>query len=274
MVTERPTTAEAVSKQLLQFEIEKTHKSLFETGKSLGTAFLTYLSLVALTALLVYGRVEDTVEVPLLSVKVNKDLAAAITILLCQVVQIWVISLMVLRSSLTDLLSDQLKERFDRGSLESWYLQYPSPFHSIQFLINGLPDKPSAFISWLLSLAYSLIVAFLPIFLSYVIVRNAQFPASLKYPWLVTNTILNFSVMIGISRASLRIYYAEKRVQTRTRLFSELTRLDERTKEVNEQLRRGQELREEIQKLQEKSSANETKIRGMTRPPRGDVKRH
>jgi len=95
----KPAEGGSELKELLKFEIDKTHESLFETGKSLGTAFLTYLSLVALTALLVYGKVEDTVEVPFLFVKVSKELAAAITVLLCQIVQIWLISLMNWQSS-------------------------------------------------------------------------------------------------------------------------------------------------------------------------------
>ena len=133
--------------ELLQFEIDKTHESLFETGKSLGTAFVTYLLLVAVTALLMYGRVEENVELPLLSVKVGKDLAAAVTVVLCQIVQIWLISLMNLRSSLTDRLNFQLRDRFDRGSLESWYLQYPSPFQSVLFLMTAIPGKFGDFMS-------------------------------------------------------------------------------------------------------------------------------
>jgi hypothetical protein len=61
----KPPEGEPVSNELLQFEIDKTHESLFETGKSPGTAFVTYLLLAAVTALLVYGRVEENVELPL-----------------------------------------------------------------------------------------------------------------------------------------------------------------------------------------------------------------
>ena len=243
-ITEPP-EAEAVLNELLQFEIEKTHETLFETGKSMGTAFVTYLSLVALTALLVYGRVEDSVELPLLSVKVNKDLAAAVTVLLCQIVQIWVISLMNLSLSLIDLLNYQLRQRFDRGSLESWHLQYPSPFHSVQFLINAIPGKFGDFMGWLLSATYSFIVAFFPIGLSYVIAGRANFPASLKYPWFITNTILNFSVMFGMTVAVVQLYRAETRVRTRTRLYSEL---DKTVKEVAAQ---AQEVQEQWQEVQE-----------------------
>jgi hypothetical protein len=98
------------SNEWLTFELEKTHQTLFQAGKALGKAFLTYLSLISLTALLVYGRnIEDSVSVPLLGLKVNKDLAAAITLLLCQVVQIWVISLLVQTSTLTKPLYQSVK---------------------------------------------------------------------------------------------------------------------------------------------------------------------
>jgi len=136
------------------------------------------------------------------------------------------------------LLNDKLKERFDRASLESWYLQYPSPFDSVRFLIKALPGKPGTFVAWSLALAYSFIVAFLPIGLSYAIVRTANFPVSLKYPWLITNTMLNFCVMVGITGALVQRHRAERRIQSRTRSLSELTRkLQELAAELQEHKR-------------------------------------
>jgi len=248
-MTPEPSEAKSLVNELLQFEIDKTHESLFEAGKSLGTAFVTYLSLVALTALLVYGRVEDNVELPLLSIKVSKDLAAAVTLLLSQIFQIWLISLMNLRSYLGFRLNDQLRQRFDRGSLELWHLQYPSPFDSVQFLLNAIPGKGGDFVSWLLMAAYSFIVAFVPIGLSYIIARNANFPASLKYPWLITNTLLNFSVMVGITRAAFQLRFAETRVRTRARLYSEI---DETKRDVEETKRQAEELLRQTEENQKK----------------------
>jgi hypothetical protein len=245
-MTPKPPEEQAVLNELLRFEIDKTHQSLFETGKSLSTAFVTYLSLVALTVLLVYGKVEDNVQLPLLSIKVSKDLAGAVTLLLSQIVQVWLISLMNLRSFLGFLLNDQLKQRFDRGSLDLWYLQYPSPFDSVQFLINAIPGKGGDFVSWLLVTAYSFMVGFVPIGLSYVIARTADFPASLKYPWLITNTVLNLSVMAGMTRAAFQLRFEQTTVRTRTRLYSEI---DERKREVEEMLRKTEDNYKRIQEL-------------------------
>ncbi|HVS80912.1 MAG TPA: hypothetical protein VHE60_04195 [Pyrinomonadaceae bacterium] len=185
--------------ELLKFEIDKTHQALFEAGKLLGTSFLTYLSLLCLTVLLVYGKnVEDSVSVPLLALKVSRGLAAAVTLLLCYVVQIWLISLLVLTTSLSDLLCSQLIDRYQRSTFESWYMQYPSPFQSVQFLINILPGKQSTLVLWVTYIAYSVISAFLPFYLSYIIGKTPNFPAALKTPWAVTITILNSSVIIAM----------------------------------------------------------------------------
>jgi hypothetical protein len=86
--------ADAREKELQKFEIDKTHQALFEGGKSLGTSFLTYLSLLSLTTLLVFGNNvggSEGVAVPLLGLKVSRELAAAISLLLCYVVAIWLL---------------------------------------------------------------------------------------------------------------------------------------------------------------------------------------
>jgi len=204
--------------ELLKFEIDKTHQSLFETGKLLGTALLTYLSLLCLTVLLVYGKnVEDSVSVPLLGLKVGKVLAAAVTLLLCYVVHIWLISLLALRASLSELLLSQLSDRYDRGTFESWYMQYPSPFQSVQFLIEILPGAQSTLVSWTVYLAYAAISGFLPFYLSIVIAKTPNFPGGLKTVWAVTITILNTLVIVAMFGALTEMWKARRLADERQR---------------------------------------------------------
>jgi len=194
------------SDELLTFEVEKTHQTLFQAGKALGKAFLTYFSLLSLTALLVYGRsIEDGVSVPLLGLKVNKDLAAAVTLLLCQLVQIWVISLLVQNTSLTNLFSSQLRERYKRVSDDSWYMQYPSPFHSFQFLLKNTPHKQRPLLTWTVLLGYIAIVMFVPYQLAIAIANGPNFPVALKDRWLTLNTILN--VLVGFAIFTTALYF-------------------------------------------------------------------
>jgi hypothetical protein len=198
------TLADSVAElnDLIKFEIDKTHQALFEAGKSLGTSFLTYLSVLCLTALLVFGTtVEEGVSVPLLGLKVTRDLAAALSLLLCYVVAIWMISLQVLTASLTTRLSTLLEIRYKRSTLDSWYLQYPSPLHSIRYLIDSIPGKYSNVIGWIIYFGYSGVSAFLPLYLSFRIGRSPNFPVSWKATWMYTTTFLNFSVMIATSVA-------------------------------------------------------------------------
>jgi hypothetical protein len=252
-VKSKPPDTGAMANELLRFEIDKTQQSLFEAGKALGTAFLTYLSLLSLTALLIYGKsVEDNVSVPLLTLKLNKDLAAAITLLLCQVVQIWVISLLLMTSSLTDLLCSKLKERYERVTREAWYLQYPSPFHSIQFLIDSLPGKQSTLYGWLIYTTYSIVVAFVPYYLSTVIGRRPNFPPALKTPWILTNTMLNFSVMTAMVGTAIYIWRSGREVvvRPRTKMLSELQELNDKATQLEELLR-------EVQSKQEADSKSE-----------------
>lgn len=67
----------------LDFKLEKTHQAITEIRKMISSALLTYLLLICITALLAFGKgVEDTISAPLLDVKLNKNYAAEITLLL------------------------------------------------------------------------------------------------------------------------------------------------------------------------------------------------
>lgn len=255
-----PSDNASLKNELLDFEIDKTHQTLFAAGKLLGTAFLTYLSLLCLTALLVYGRgMEDSVSVPLLALKVSKDLAAAITVLLCQVVQIWVISLLVLTASLNSRLASKIRERYNSRPADSWHMQYPSLFESVHFLILSLPGKQSTVVSWLVYYLYSAVVAFLPYYLSTRVGQTSTFPAALKYPWVVTNTILNASVMIAIVGAAIYLRKSSQEIDRSEQQRAVNSRLSEMRKvvaqmdaQVEEATRKVEERIRETEELQKK----------------------
>jgi len=270
------------SDELLTFEVEKTHQTLFQAGKALGKAFLTYFSLLSLTALLVYGRsIEDGVSVPLLGLKVNKDLAAAVTLLLCQLVQIWVISLLVQNTSLTNLFSSQLRERYKRVSDDSWYMQYPSPFHSFQFLLKNTPHKQRPLLTWTVLIGYIAIVAFVPYQLARAIANGPNFPVTLKDRWLVVNTILNS--LVGFAIVTTALYFrrsSEERasaelkerrreilVERRSLLASQITDLENRVAEMAE-------LRDKLLAMVQQATDEATKLMDQSQPQTEDSQKN
>ena len=270
------------SDELLTFEVEKTHQTLFQAGKALGKAFLTYFSLLSLTALIVYGRsIEEGVSVPLLGLKVNKDLAAAVTLMLCQLVQIWVISLLVQNTSLTKLFSSQLRERYKRVSDECWYMQYPSPFHSFQFLLKNTPDKQRPLLTWTVVLGYMAIVMFFPYQLARAIANGPNFPVALKDRWLTINTILNF--LVGFAIVTTSLYFRRSSEELATAALKERRReiLVERGSLLTSQITDLEnivaglaERRDKLLAMAEQAADEATKLMDQSQPQTGDSQKN
>jgi len=77
----------------LDFELGKTHQTLFEAGKTYGSAFLTYIFLITVTAVLVFAKgVDGKVSVPLLGLQLEKDWAAGATLILSNISLLWLFS--------------------------------------------------------------------------------------------------------------------------------------------------------------------------------------
>jgi hypothetical protein len=121
-------------KDLLDFEIDKTHDNISEAGKSLNSALLAYFLLIGFTLLLIFspkpaGPAEYP-EVPFLGFKVSQPLAAALSLLLSFFVLYWLYSTLAMHALLIWKLAGLVEERYKQKAPVFWHLGYPSSFYS------------------------------------------------------------------------------------------------------------------------------------------------
>lgn len=118
----------AISKEFQDLVIDKTHQSLSEVGKSIGQAFLTYLLLLSLEALLVFSKgAEGTVAVPLLQLTLSKPYASATILVLSCAVLYWLWTLININAHFTHELDKLFNSRYGLSSGMPWYMNRPSP---------------------------------------------------------------------------------------------------------------------------------------------------
>jgi hypothetical protein len=140
---------------LLDFELGKTHQTIFEAGKTFGSAFLTYALLLSITALLIFGRgVEGKVSVPLLQLQLDKDWAAGTTLVMSNLALLWFFStftylqmleyklwmLLNKRYSVLDNITYRKHLMTSEGTPSLWHLFYPSSYMSLVVPLGVVPD--------------------------------------------------------------------------------------------------------------------------------------
>ena len=126
----------------LDFYIEKTYQSFYESGKIIGHAFITCLLFLSLTAILIYGKgLEDKVSVPFLQLTLSKIYAAVLTLLFSCAAIFWFRVSSLINNRLADELRGVLKKRYDVRIIEygNWSLSYPSILIAIfmSFITRG-----------------------------------------------------------------------------------------------------------------------------------------
>ena len=141
---------EQLEKEFLDFEITSTHATFFEAGKVVGTALLTYLLLVCLSLLLVFGNVKPNQEggssgirVPFLELTVDKPYAAWITLLLGDMSLYWFFSALANELLLGVKLYDLLDKRYKTDWYTNLHLRYPSVFSATFLIILYSPMRLS-----------------------------------------------------------------------------------------------------------------------------------
>lgn len=173
---------QGTTEDLLDFYIDKTYQSFYDSGKQLGKAFLTYLLLICLTALLTYGKVGDgKISVPLLQVSIEKTYAAAATLLLGCVALYW-FSITLLHYI---LLQQKLREFLYRKYQDyksDWHIGYPSPLDSIWRLADS---TNSAIVEWSASIFF-------------IALGISSYILPLFFAWHIAN-ILGLSLLLKIS---------------------------------------------------------------------------
>jgi hypothetical protein len=149
---------EQLQKELEDFEIGKTQETFFETGKQLGTALLTYLLLLCLTTLLVFGNVvpntstEPTaVKIPFLELSVAKPYAAWIILILSDMALYWFFSTAAYELVLAAKLYELMDARYKTGWYTNMHLRYPSVFSASFLITHYLPRRLGGFLSYTMS---------------------------------------------------------------------------------------------------------------------------
>lgn len=140
---------------LLDFELGKTHQTIFEAGKTFGSAFLTYALLLSITALLTFSKgIEGRVSVPLIQLQLDKDWAAGTTLILSNLALFWFFSAFTYLQMLEYKLWTLLNKRYSvldnityrrhlmtsTGVPSLWHLFYPSPYMSLTVPLGIVPD--------------------------------------------------------------------------------------------------------------------------------------
>lgn len=126
------------SNDLLDFMLDKTHQTYYETGRALSHAFLTYLILVSIEILLVFGMgADENVSIPLLQVTLKRQYAAIVMLVLSCLALYWLCSLRILYFQVGYRLFDLMHERYGYPSGNLWFIQYPLPMWAVSPLVKA-----------------------------------------------------------------------------------------------------------------------------------------
>jgi hypothetical protein len=210
MLEQRPNNKGGLAKEYLDFLLEKTYKTYIEAGSNVGKAFLTYLLLISLATLLVFGwgDMENQVKVPFLELSLNKLYAATIILVLSCGALYWFLSTGVLLKMLGFKIRWLIKERYGINKANNWNIDYPSPYRVFinmnaahVGIITGL-----SFMSFFLFLIIS--SSLLPLILAWFIGTSFGFPVKLKL-------LLCLGVFI-LETPSLSMLYSLRRTNIET----------------------------------------------------------
>lgn len=132
------------SNDYLDFMLGKICETYFETGKTISNAFLTYLTLLSVEILLVFGMEGDErVAVPLLQVTLKRSVAAIVVLVLSCLALYWFLSLRSIYSyHLRNKFYELLRERYGQPIEPLWnHIQYPTPLWVIAPLIKTTKNR-------------------------------------------------------------------------------------------------------------------------------------
>ena len=106
-----------VRAKALDFQIEKLHGALVESNKTETIAFLTYATLMLLTAILIFGTtsgVADKVAIPFINLTVNKYFAAFVALFLSAAALYWFTATNLATLMFTMKLNELLGQRYSK----------------------------------------------------------------------------------------------------------------------------------------------------------------
>lgn len=164
-----------MSTDALDFEIDKTHNTLFEAGKNKSSAFSKYILLLATTSLLVFGQISgENFKVPFVDLTLNKNLAAFMLLLLSCAALYWYNMSYLKEKLLRYKLRELFKKRHCQDLESTWNVSYPSPLWIPTSSSFRLPS-PIAIVSSSIFDLISVISYSLPVVLSWKITAAYDF---------------------------------------------------------------------------------------------------
>lgn len=179
---------ESPTVEFTAFKIDKTYQSLYEAGKIISHAFVTYLLLIAFAMLLLFsGGIENAVLVPYLQLAINKSSAAIVILILSWGALLWLTSTYTYYMGRYYDLEKLIKARYGVDLEDTEYLHYPSPM--ITF-ISSLGDSEMSDRRENL-IGYS--IGFLSILVFFII------PGCLAiWPIVRLNIVLAYKIILGV----------------------------------------------------------------------------
>jgi hypothetical protein len=113
----------------LEFQIDKCHASMIESGKKAEHAFLAYLVVMSVGALLIFGTglgLEQRVAIPLLQVAMNKSYAAFGALIVSPFILYAFWTSIQMHAYLSQKLHTLFEDRYPGEQIPLWHLRYPS----------------------------------------------------------------------------------------------------------------------------------------------------
>jgi hypothetical protein len=180
----------------LDFVIDKTYKTYFEAGNNLGKAFLSYLLLMCLAGMLVFGQgVSDSVKIPFLDLTVNKSYAALIVLVISCGSLYWFMSTLMLHQMLGQKLAWMLHERYGTFTISLWKIAYPSTYSA--FIHANSADL--SFITGAILIGFTilfpLVSSILPVVIAWFIGKSFQLPLTFRVTLCIAILLLEIPSM-------------------------------------------------------------------------------
>lgn len=130
--------AAAQSIEFLDFNLSKSYEAWQETQKSHAKAFISYIFFLVLTAVLLWGEgLEDRINVPVLSLSIDRRFASIWSLVLNSINLYWLSTTAFYSRLITVKVEELLRKRYGRGAV-AWQMEYPSPFRTIVGLLPAL----------------------------------------------------------------------------------------------------------------------------------------
>lgn len=129
---------DGLERELLDFNLSKSYEAWQEAQKTLSKAFISYVVFLSLTAVLLWGEgIENKVNVPVLSLSIDRRSASVWTLILSGITLYWFSVSRFYLNLVTRKVVELLQKRYGVVDVV-WQMEHPSPFLTVLRLVPGL----------------------------------------------------------------------------------------------------------------------------------------